>query len=130
MNLDRELKEFHIRAGQVPILRILDIEDGISQDNIRYQLHMDRGALAKTIRPLISEGYITREKNKKDRRAYIICLTDKGHSIMPHLSEIIADWVGILTQNFSEEESKTAFNLLERMSDNAFEYIEKQNNNA
>ena len=125
MHLDRELKDYNIRAGQVPILRILDLEDGITQDDIKSLLHMDKGALAKTIKPLITEGYIIRQTKTEDRRAYRVMLTKKGRNIMPHLSEIIAKWINVLTSGLTKEEAETAFNLLSHMSENAFSYIEK-----
>ncbi len=128
MHLDRELKNYNIRAGQVPILRILDTNDGLMQDDIKNILHMDKGALAKTIKPLISEGYIVREKKTEDKRAYTITLTQKGQEIMPHLSEIIAKWISILTNGLNKKETKKAFTLLSKMSDNAFFYFEKSNN--
>jgi len=127
MHLDRELKPYNIRAGQVPILRILDLEDGITQEKIRHLLHMDKGALAKTIRPLLTEGYITRIKKTEDRRAYKISLTKKGKKIMPGLSETISGWIAILTEGLSEEEAEICFNLLSKMSDNAFSHFDTTN---
>lgn len=128
MHLDRELKGYKIRAGQVPILRILDEEDGIRQDNIRKELHMDKGALAKTIKPLIAEGYIVRVRDLVDKRAYAIMLTDKGRQIMPHLSKIISDWISVLTKGLTPSQNKSAFKLLSRMSENAFDHFESVKN--
>ena len=124
MYLDRELKPYQIRAGQVPILRILDRKDGISQDKIKQLLHMDKGALAKTIKPLITEGYIVREKTSHDLRVYSITLTPKGRDIMPHLSAIIADWISAITKGFSETEKQQAYGILSKMSGNAFDFFE------
>ena len=78
MYLDRKLKPLHIRAGQIPILRLLGVKDGISQERIGKFFHLDKGTIAKTIRPLISEGYINRKTNPQDRRAYQVFLTRKG----------------------------------------------------
>ncbi len=50
-------------------------------DQIRNILHVDRSSIAKTIRPLLSEGYIRREVNPEDKRAYKIFLTEKGRAI-------------------------------------------------
>ncbi len=125
MNLDRELKDYNIRAGQVPILRILDEEDGISQEEIKQVLHMDKGALAKTIKPLITQGYIIREKTPEDRRVYSVTLTKKGRQIMPYLSVIISDWINAVTKGFTKPEKKNAFKLLSKMSENAFDHFEK-----
>lgn len=124
MHLDRELKHYNINAGQVPILRILDEEDGISQDRITQALHMDKGALARTIRPLIEGGYIVREKTLADKRVYSITLTNKGREIMPLLSGIIADWINAITLGLSAPQKKKAADLLSKMSENAFTFFE------
>ncbi len=125
MHLDRELKSYNIRAGQVPILRILDEEDGITQDKIKQILHMDKGALAKTIKPLITQGYILRTKTPEDRRAYSVTLTQRGRDIMPHLSKIISDWMTVITKGMTTTQQKSALALLSRMSSNAFTHFEK-----
>ncbi len=125
MYLDRELKDYNIRAGQVPILRTLAEEDGITQEKIKHLLHMDKGALAKTIKPLITHGYIVRKRSPDDGRAYAVSLTPKGREIMPQLSLIIGDWINTVTQGLTETEQKDAHELLAKMSQNAFEHFEK-----
>ncbi len=125
MYLDRELKSFNIRAGQVPILRILDEADGITQEKIKHLLHMDKGALAKTIKPLITHGYIVRKRAEDDGRAYAISLTPMGRKIMPQVSTIIANWIDTVTQGLTKKEQKDAHKLLEKMSQNAFKHFEK-----
>ncbi len=125
MYLDKELKSFNIRAGQVPILRILDDDDGITQEKIKRLLHMDKGALAKTIKPLITHGYIVRERAKDDGRAYAISLTPMGQKIMPQISTIIANWIETVTHGMTKKEQKDAHKLLAKMSQNAFEHFEK-----
>ena len=124
MYLDRELKRFAVRSGQIPILRLLEIRDGINQESIRKYLHMDKGTIAKTIKPLITKGYITRKTNPEDKRAYQIFLTRKGREIMPDVKNAITIWTDALTAGFSEEEKETAYVLLSRMSENAMTYLE------
>jgi len=126
MYLDRELKSLRVRSGQIPILRLLGVKDGISQERIGNFFRLDKGTIAKTIRPLINEGYITREKNPQDRRAYQVFLTQKGRNIIPDLKNAVITWTNILTADFTEEEKEMAHNLLSRMSDNAHEYLKNQ----
>ncbi len=125
MHLDRELKSYHIKAGQVPILRILDEEDGITQDKIKLILQMDKGALAKTIKPLITQGCILRTKTPEDLRAYSVTLTQKGRDIMPHLAQIISDWMGVIAKGMTKSQKTNASTLLSKMSNNAFTHFEK-----
>jgi DNA-binding MarR family transcriptional regulator len=125
MYLDRELEPLHVRAAQIPILRVLGIKEGIDQKSIIKYLHMDKGTVAKTIRPLIDKGYVTRKRNPKDRRAYRIFLTRKGHEIMPDVKGAVARWMDALTTGFTEEEKETAYTLVSRMSENARKYLKK-----
>ncbi len=119
MHFNRELSPLNIRAGQIAILRALDFRDGISQEAIRLLFHLDKGTIAKTIKPLVREGYIVREKSPYDKRAYQIFLTDKGREIMPELKTILKQWADILTTDFTESEKQTMEDLLSRMADNA-----------
>jgi DNA-binding MarR family transcriptional regulator len=118
MYLDRDLKSLHVRSGQIPILRILEIRGGINQESIRRYLHLDKGSIAKNIRPLITEGYITRETDPSDKRSYRIFLTEKGREILPAVGEALEKWNHILTAGFSEEEKAAMAIFLSRMSEN------------
>ena len=118
MFLDRELKSLHIRSGQVPILRILEINDGINQESIRRHFHLDKGSIAKTIKPLVEEGYVTREADPSDKRSYRIFLTEKGRGVLPAVAEALDKWNDVLTAGLSEEEKAAIATFLSRMSDN------------
>lgn len=120
---DRKLRPANIGAGQVRILRTLAVQDGISQERIRALFHLDKGTVAKTIKPLLREGYVQREKNPEDQRAYRIFLTEKGRGILPMLKETIRQWSDILTAGFSAEEKRAANDLLLRMSENARNHL-------
>jgi len=116
---DRELSPMKIGSGQIRILRALDYQDGISQERIRLLFHLDKGTVAKAVKPLIRGNYITREKDPDDNRAYKIHLTGKGRELVPFLNRAVRRWSDILTANFTDAEKKTVHDLLSRMSENA-----------
>ncbi len=119
MYFNRKLGPLNIKAGQIAILRALDFQDGISQEAIRLLFHLDKGTVAKAIKPLVREGYIIREVSPYDKRAYQIFLTDKGRKIMPELKKTLKQWTDFLTRDFTESEKRTVEDLLSRMADNA-----------
>ena len=125
MYLNRELEHLDLRAGQIPILRVLGIKDGIDQKSIRKYLRLDKGTIAKTILPLVHKGYITRKTDTKDKRAYQIFLTPKGRDILPEIKDAVKRWMDALTTDFTEEEKETAHNLVWRMSENARNYLKR-----
>ena len=120
---DRKLIAMNIGAGQIRILIALDIKDGINQERIRSMFHLDKSTVAKTIKPLIREGYIRREKNLHDKRSYQIFLTDKGSSVMPTIKKSVRCWTDTLTAGFTDEEKRSINDLLSRMSKNARNYL-------
>ena len=120
---DRELSPINIRSGQIRILIALDMQDGINQEYIRLRFHLDKATIAKTIKPLVREGYIERTRDPDDKRSYKISLTDKGREIMPVLEQTIRGWADILTAGFTGKEKKLMDDLLARMSANAIHQL-------
>ncbi|MCF8035047.1 MAG: MarR family transcriptional regulator [Desulfarculaceae bacterium] len=123
MYFDRELHHLDLRASQIAILRVLAVRDGIEQKSIERSLHLDKGTVAKTIKPLVDQGYVSRTTNPEDRRAYQIRLTPKGREIMPVVNQAVDRWLDALTAGFSEAEKDTLQQLLSRMSLNAREFL-------
>ena len=126
MYLNREVNHLDVRAGQIPILRVLEIKDGIDQKSIRKYLHLDKGTIAKTIRPLIDKRYVIRKTNPRDKRANQIFLTRKGREIMPEVTDVVNRWMEALTAGFTEEEKEAAYTLVSRMSENARKCLKDQ----
>ncbi len=127
MYLDHNLTHLNIRSGQVPILRILKSKEGLSQNVLCGYLHVDRGTIAKTIKPLIREGYIKRIINPDDRRAYKIYLTGKGKSVLRELNAIIDSWLYEIAGGLTDFEKEMLQNILSRVSGNAFGFFDKGN---
>ena len=123
VHFDRELAPLKIGAGQIRILRALDQGDGVSQERICHIFRLDKATVAKSIRPLIREGYVRREKNPADKRAYRIFLTEKGRDAMPQLKATVQNWADILTAGFTADEEAAVKVLLSRMAQNARDHL-------
>lgn len=123
---DRELSPINIRSGQIRILKALDLKDGVNQEYIRLLFDLDKATIAKTIKPLVREGYIDRTRDPGDKRSYIISLTDKGREIMPMLEQTIRAWADILTAGFTRDEKRLVNDLLARTAANARHHLFKR----
>jgi len=77
--------------GQGRILAILKLQPEIGQRELGYLLDMSKQALAELLGKLEKSGYITRTQSEKDRRSYIIKLTDAGRDALPDDSFITDD---------------------------------------
>ena len=126
-HISKQVGQFNIGSGQYVFLLALYKKDGISQEEISDHLKIDKATTAKAIRRLEKEGYIKRDINSEDRRAFKVFLTQKAFDIKPEIHSILRNWSDVLSGGFSEDEKKLVLELLGRMAKNAFEFIDKKN---
>jgi DNA-binding MarR family transcriptional regulator len=93
--------------------------DGISQEEITRKVLIDKGTTARAIQKLVKEGYVKKEQNPNDKRAYKVFLTEKAFQVKPVLKEISARITDILSSGFTEEEKEAAWFTLDSMAKNA-----------
>lgn len=83
--------DFNPRTGQGRILAILKLQPEIEQKELGYLLDMSRQALAELLAKLEKSGYITRTQSERDRRSYVVTLTESGRVIAEQVSAAEAD---------------------------------------
>lgn len=120
--LDKKLAKFNLTIGTYPYLLVLNKNGGISQNEISRELSVDKAMSARTIKKLIELGYIRKEENKGDIRAYKLYITDKAENIIPELIEILNEWTNILVQGNDKEKIETSLEFLESVLENGKKY--------
>lgn len=117
--LSKRLDPFNIGSGQYFFLLVLSKNNGISQEGLSDFLKIDKATTAKAIKKLEDEGYVAREVDAADKRAYQVYLTQKGWEVLPLIEKYINDWEKLVTIGFTENESQLLEGLLEKMAQNA-----------
>jgi DNA-binding MarR family transcriptional regulator len=117
--MHHELEEFDLGSGQFHFLMMLYRKDGINQENLAEELRLDKATSARAIKKLEDNGYITRKKDKSDRRCYNVYLTEKAKKIQPTIKKILRKWTKQLLHGFSTEEETQLYKFLERISENS-----------
>ena len=110
---------FGLTFTLVQILVVLFDGDGISQHDICCRVYIDKGAIARAIKKLAEEGYVTREPDPADDRAYRVLLTEKAWRDEPALKAILRGWTAGATRGLTEDEFALLDGLLTRMVGNA-----------
>jgi DNA-binding MarR family transcriptional regulator len=117
-SLEARLVHHGISSGMWWFLRLLWIEDGVSQTELSDRLKVMGPTTVRAIERLGRFGLITREPDPKDGRKVIIRLTQKGRDLerelLPHAVEV--NQIG--TAGLSEDEGQTLRSLLGRVLDN------------
>lgn len=124
--LTKRLEAYRIGSGQHVFLMILSRNDGISQEQLSEHMRIDKATTAKAIKKLENEGYIRREVDSRDKRAYKVFLTSKGVEVIPVIKEAIEDWERMVTNNIPESEQVLLVDILGKMARNACEFKDKR----
>ena len=114
--------EFKITIAELPVLSFLldDIENKpVSQDFITKSLGIDKASTTRAVKKLCEHGYIKREKDRKDKRAYNLLLTEEGKKLKLHIMTVMLKWTDIVYNGISEKE----IDLLEKITNKMIENI-------
>ena len=119
------LEDVDITASQVIFLMHLFKQDGQSQEEINRKMQYDKGVVARMAAALEKNGYISREKNPEDNRAYNLYLTQKATDFRPKMVEILKEWNQVLVQDEDDETLKQLNSAMKRISDRSIEKVKE-----
>ncbi|WP_419770738.1 MAG: MarR family winged helix-turn-helix transcriptional regulator [Candidatus Marinarcus sp.] len=80
-NLEKELMKYDISASQSIILRRLCEKDNLTQKELAEDTYFLQPSLTLLIDKLERKGLVQRQSKLNDRRAYNICITQKGREL-------------------------------------------------
>jgi DNA-binding MarR family transcriptional regulator len=120
--LSKKMEPYSIGRGQLIILLYLNRNDGLSQQDLTEYVKIDKGCIAKSIKSLEDEGYITRSTDPDDRRAVKVFLTQKARGTMPVIKDVIKNWESALVSGLKDDEKLLAEQILYKMAKNAYNY--------
>ncbi len=115
---EHNANKFGFHGGQLIILKNLEQQDGISQNELSKKLLFDKAHIARALKILEDKALITRCASDKDCRLNKIFLTPAGKKIIPEIRSIYMEWTNKLGFNFSDEENILVHSLLVRMCEN------------
>ncbi len=123
--LNKQTEPLGLGKGQLPVLLFLYRYDGSSQQQLTEYLKVDKGCIAKTVKKLEQQGYVTRETDLSDKRAFSVRLTQKAKDAMPAIREAILSWEDVITAGLSDEEKAVAEKIIYNMAKNAYNYKDR-----
>jgi len=76
--LDKKLQEYHISHAQLSLLMTLYSHEGIYQQELCRILNINKAAVTRELKDLAQKNYISKVRDKDDRRRFLVYLTEKA----------------------------------------------------
>ncbi|WP_273327725.1 MarR family winged helix-turn-helix transcriptional regulator [Vallitalea guaymasensis] len=116
--VESELKKYGLKRGQfIYIIRICE-NPGINQMTLSNILKVDKTRTAKSIKKLVENEFITKERDKNDARSFLLYPTDKGQEVYKKIIKEENRQIDICFKGFDNSEKEIIFVLLSKMTDN------------
>ena len=129
MYLNDNVRDIDITPGQFPFIMVLSNEEGITQEELAAHFHIDKGTVARALKKLEDKNYLFRKVDSKNRRRYLIYLTNKGKRTVPQIANIEQEWENSICSRFSEEEYNRLFEILKILAINSLENVNRNGEN-
>ena len=110
-----EFEGYDLTPQQFGLLGFLWQEDGTTQAELSAKSQIDRTTMGGLIDRLEKEGLVVRRSHPEDRRAYRICLTEKGKELQPKLVPLAAKTQDRFIAKLNQQEVESLKELLEKI---------------
>ncbi|HFV7593247.1 TPA: MarR family winged helix-turn-helix transcriptional regulator [Staphylococcus aureus] len=98
-----DVKRYGLNITEFAVLELLYNKGPQPIQRIRDRVLIASSSISYVVSQLEDEGWITREKDKDDKRVYMACLTEKGQSqmvdIFPKHAETLTKAFDVLTKD-------------------------------
>ncbi|MED4811547.1 MarR family transcriptional regulator [Bacillus atrophaeus] len=112
------LKEDGITPEQWTVLKRVGESRGISQKELSARADKDQATLTKILDLLEKKNFIRREANPRDRRSFLVVLTEAGEELKQSLTDKVEILFAGLLENTSDEDLAVFLGILDRINGN------------
>lgn len=111
-----EMDKHGITGGQYQFLLGLSKQDGITQDELARNFHMNQSTIARAMKKLEDAQMVTRRTDDTNRRKNIITVTDNGRKVVSQVELMDEKWeedIGSLSKTAKSELKEKLRNILQ-----------------
>jgi len=107
-----------ITKEQMIVLKRLQGQDGMNQNELASQTYRDKSSLARLLSKMEAKGYIKREKGKIDKRNKRVFLTARGIEIFESTRPVIKEVMDTMEYGISEPDKEMVIEALKQIQTN------------
>lgn len=99
--INKKLKPLNIGPGQFLYLMCLSHNPEISQECLSGKLNINKSCCARALKALQEHGYIKKKRCNKDKRKFLVDLTEKGREVIPFIKKILDERNEAMIENMN-----------------------------
>ncbi|HDR6312513.1 TPA: MarR family transcriptional regulator [Bacillus cereus] len=114
--LTNQLEKFNITAQQWSVLKDISLHpNGTTPAMIAERLLADRPTVTGIIQRLLQKEWLITRQNPKDKRSFLVFLTDKSNSLIHEIEYVSNDVIRSAVTNIPQDEIEITIGVLQNM---------------
>lgn len=111
---EEKLKPYNITNGLYYYLIYIYKKPGSKLNEISKYLEVDKAHTTRAIQKLIDYGYVEKQIDEQDKKAFNIYPTEKCKEVMDRMVNLFSEWEEKMIKDFSNEEKEMMGNLFSK----------------
>lgn len=121
--IERQLSQKGLHRSQRMILHMLSMENGtLSQRQLADRFDISPACVARSLKTMTAEGYISRSGDAADQRRNRVSVTEKGLRVVEETRRTLDSFDQAAFEGFNGDELQCLIALLTRFQDNLKQY--------
>lgn len=113
--LQRRIQPLGLAPAQFMVLLELWKEDGQTQSELTQALDVEQATMANTLRRMERDGLIDRRPSAQDRRARLVCLTDRARGLQGQATGAAQEQNRVALAGLSGAEQAVLIDMMQRV---------------
>lgn len=119
----REFQKIGITYGNYVTMLLIYEHPGITQAALAELNHKERSVTGQTVDKLEKKGYVRRVRDRNDRRAYTLYLSETGNLVIEKYWGLTLEGERHVLESLTKEEQEAFQKLLEKLTEGADLYV-------
>lgn len=125
--LHDRLKDLDVSRAEAPYLRKIYKAGGhMLMNDIVGEVFFHKSHTTRAINKLVDEGFIVKEKNPDDLRAFVLSLTEKGERVAKRVGQVLEEWDELVNSVITDHEREMIQNITKKIYHLLREYYNEE----
>lgn len=108
--------DLNFSKSELFTMLLVDKHGEIIMSKIADYINVSMSTANGIVERLVKNGYLKRDRSDSDRRIVVVCMTDKGKTVVSELKNIVFEYIKLIYEELDDEERRLIFKVFDKVT--------------
>lgn len=108
--------DLNFSKSELFTMLLIDKHGEIIMSKIADYINVSMSTANGIVERLVKNGYLKRDRSDLDRRIVVVCMTDKGKTVVAELKNMVFEYIKLVYEELDDEERKLIFKVFDKIT--------------